>query len=227
MFKCEHLSPTVSIYLGDCREIIPTLDKVDAVITDPPYGIEELVGGYSRFGVSDRNIANDKDLSCMIEMFDLVAKTQNNLWLVAFYSCRISPEFFRITSKFNYFGEIIWDKKITGLGHGLRYQHENIAFFKLGQVEGLLDVASVLTYFRVEERGIHPHEKPPQIMEKLISVIPCNTILDPFMGTGSTGAAAARLKKGFVGIELEQKYFDLARKKITAAINQPEAFWEK
>jgi site-specific DNA-methyltransferase (adenine-specific) len=228
MFKTERLSDNITIHCGDCREVIPTLDKVDAVVCDPPFGIEELVGGYGR-GKVDSNIINDRNLDVMVDAFNAVEKKFNDIWIVAFYSCRITPVFFKACEKFKYFGEVIWDKRTLGLGNQIRYQHENAAFFKLGNPPDLKQIASVQTYLRPsydKDRTVHPHEKPTHLMFVLCESVPGKIILDPFMGTGSTGAACARLRRGFVGIEFDPKYFDFARKKINAALAQPFNFWE-
>jgi DNA modification methylase len=123
-----------------------------------------------------------------------------------------------------YFGEVMWDKKILGMGTSIRYQHENVAVFKLGDPVELNPLASVLTYQRIT--GGRPHEKPVQIMENLCLAVPGQLILDPFMGSGSTGVAAVGLNKKFIGIEIDQKYFDLSCKRISNALKQPHKFWE-
>jgi len=228
--KLECLSDRVSLYHGDCREVIPSLEPVAAVVTDPPYGIQDIAMWYGR---DRKTIEGDTTLEACREVFNLLAQHQNNIWLMAFYSCRISPEFFitanRITivykGRFNYFGEIIWDKKILGLGTDIRYQHENIAVFKIGEPPDLRSLPSVLSFTRVS--GEHPHEKPVQVMENLCHAILGETILDPFMGSGSTGVAAIGLNKKFIGVEIDQKYFDLACKRISNAMKQPKAFWEE
>lgn len=235
MFKTEQLADNVTIYLGNCLEVIPTFgpNTFDALVSDPPYGIEDIVGGYGRkqlaeVGHHDLTIASDKSLDAMTEMLNLVKLFKQNMWLALFYSCRISPQFFQATSMLDYFGEVIWDKKAPGLGSQIRYQHENVGFFTLGNPEPLGTLPSVKTYMPLkgEEKSVHPHEKPLPVMHTICSVVPGKVILDPFMGTGSTGAAAVQLKRGFIGIELEQKYFDLARAKINNALRQPVAFWE-
>ena len=229
MFKTEQLAENVTLYLGDCREVIPTLGPVNAVITDPPYGIEDIVGNYSRFqnDNTDHHILNDKDLSCMVQSFALIKKQFNNIWVAAFYSPRISREFFSVTMDMDYYGEIVWDKKILGLGNDIRYQHENIGVFKIGEPERVNQTSSVITYLRVgAEKSRHPHEKPTQVMHKLCSIFPGKVILDPYMGTGTTGAAAIQLNRGFIGIELDENYFDLSVKKVSAALKQPTPFWE-
>lgn len=234
MFNSEQLADNVTIYCGDCREILPSIGRIDAVVSDPPYGIEDIVGGYGR-GV--HTIANDENLNAMIEVLNLIKQRNNDIWLALFYSCRISPSFFQATSMLEYFGEMIWDKKVMGLGSNIRYQHENIAFFKLGKpANPLKPTPSVLTFgaLKVADENIagqhkssHPHEKPNKVMRNLCRIVTGKIILDPFMGTGSTGAAAVQNKRGFIGIELEPKYFDLARRKIGEALKQPVDFWEE
>jgi DNA modification methylase len=231
MFKTEHLSDNVILYQGDCVEIIPTLGKVDGVICDPPYGVEDLVVGYGRTDTRrlDRNILNDRNLDTMVSAFDLIRQKFNNIWLVSFYSPRISPQFYAATAKLDFSAEIIWDKKLWGLGTAVRYQHESAAFFKLGKPEELGQIASVQTYMMTRGKtrsGTHPHEKPFQVMFNICAAVPGKIILDPFLGTGSTGVAAVKLRRGFIGIEYDPKYFDLACRKISDALKQPYNFWE-
>ena len=229
--KIEQLSDNVTLYCGDARKIIPILklDKV-SVVTDSPYGIEDLVTGYGRTykGIGHKTIANDKNLDVVDDVFKLLRKQLRNAWVAAFYSARISPKFFKVMESYEYFGEMIWDKRAPGFGAQIRYQHENVAFFKIGKPKELNDTMSVISYatMKGENKSDHPHEKPHQVMLNIVGAVPGGVVIDPFMGTGSTGAAAVQLKRGFIGIEVDQKHFDVARKKIGAAIKQPVAFWE-
>jgi len=211
--KKEQLADNVTLYCGDSREVVPTLGKIDAVVSDPPYGIEELVGGYGRAG-GDKTIANDKNLRVVTEVMALARKQLRNGWLAAFYSCRITPEFMIAMLEagyHDYFGEMVWDKRTPGLGTQIRYQHENVAFFRVGKPIDLTDSMSVFSFAAVKgvaKDNTHPHEKPDRVMDCVVGAVPGKMILDPFMGTGSTGAAAVRAKRGFVGIELNPKYFE-------------------
>lgn len=240
----EQLADNVTLFCGDCRSVIPTIKGVDAMIVDSPYGIQDLIGGYGRTqlskdrgGSNDRHIANDKDLNVVGEAFALARKVlAKNAWVAAFYSCRITPVFFKMMeaagyADHEYFGEVIWNKKAPGLGTQIRYQHENVAVYRIGKPEQLTDCMSLFDYIALKGdtrsgEGSHPHEKPDKVMDNVVGMVPGGLILDCFMGTGSTGAAAVRAKRGFVGIELDPKYFDVACKKISKAISQPEAFWE-
>jgi len=238
MFKSEQLADNVWIYNGDCRHVIPTLTRIDAVVSDPPYGISDLVEGYGRQQLTvegtwgynhDRNIANDNNLDVVTEVLNVIKSKFDNIWLALFYSCRISPTFFQATNMLDYVGERIWDKKMVGLGAMIRYQHENVAYFKLGNPATKLESCISMipfTALKGEVRSVHPHEKPTQVMQEICSCVPGKIILDPFMGTGTTGAACVQLKRGFIGIELEEKYYKLAKTKIKAALAQPVSFWE-
>lgn len=247
----EKLSDNVRLILGDAREVVPTLKGagIDAMVTDSPYGIQDLVGGYGRTQlttgvkgtkmdarrVNDLRIHNDRDLKVVGEVFALARSIMNkNAWVAAFYSCRITPRFFKDMSMFTedeYFGEMIWNKKAPGLGTQVRYCHENVAFWRLGKPEPLADCMSLFEFAALKgttrsEGSSHPHEKPDKVMDNVVSVVPGKVILDPFCGTGSTGAAAVRAKRGFVGIELDPKYFDVACAKVAKALATPTAFWE-
>lgn len=237
--RCVQLANNVKLFCGDSREILSTLPKgsVDAMVTDSPYGIEDLVGGYGRGGTSvDKTIKNDKNLDVVAQVFTAARKVlAKNAWVAAFYSCRISPTFFKMMEAagykdHEYFNEIIWDKKTPGLGTQIRLQHENVAFYRIGKPEQLVDCMSVIQFIPLKgdakNGNTHPHEKPDKVMDNIVSIVPGTTILDPFCGTGSTGAAAVRAKRGFVGIELDPKYFDVACAKVAKALATPTAFWE-
>lgn len=242
----EQLADNVVLYCGDSREVLPALTKgsVDAMIVDSPYGIQDLIGGYGRTqlskdkgGSNDRHIANDKDLSVVSEVFTLARKVlAKNAWVAAFYSSRISPKFFKMMEaagygEDDYFGELIWNKKTPGLGTQVRYCHENVAIYRLGKPEQMTDCMSLHEFMPLKgdarsEGSGHPHEKPDRVMDNVVGPIPGKLVLDPFMGTGSTIAAVVRAKRGAVGIELDQRYFDVACAKVAKALATPQAFWE-
>lgn len=210
-----------TLYCGDCLEIMPTLGEVDGVVTDPPYGIEHIVGGYGRIV---RLIKNDVDLSVTTTALKIINNVQSNIWVMVFYSPRNTATFYREIICGDYVGEIVWDKKAPGLGEGLRYQHENIALFKIGVPDKLEPMFSVLSSYRVGV--VHPHEKPLPLMRRLCEIMPAATILDPFMGSGTTGVACVKLGRKFIGIELDHQYFDIACQRIEEAYAQPDMFVE-
>ena len=205
-----------TLYLGDCLEILPTLEKVDAVITDPPYGIAHS----SSYGASWQNtsIAGDSDTSvrdAAIATFDVVA---------SFGTWKTPP----ITDTR---GALVWDKgPAFGMGDlSFPWKPSWELIYIRGQGwtgirdEGVLRGPVVVSW---ESQGrVHPHQKPHWIAELLLNKLPAaQTVLDPFMGSGTTGVACMNLGRRFVGIEIEEKYYEIACRRIEDAQRQSKLF---
>ena len=202
-----------TLYLGDCREVLPTLGKVDAVVTDPPYGIGAS-SGVGKYGV--RKWGGDADL----RWDDAVP---NDLIRVI-YDLGIPT----IMWGGNYFDlpahrcPLVWDK-----GAGMR----NRTFAECEVAWSNLD-ANAKVYCRDplacgDYAGKeHPTQKPIPLMTWCIQLLPegAALILDPFMGSGTTGVAAVQMQRDFIGIEREPKYFDIACKRIEDAQRQGDLF---
>jgi len=210
-----------TLYNADCLEIIPTLKDITAVVTDPPYGTEDIVGGYSRSGAT---IANDKDLTmCMRALQAACRVAPAALWAV-FYSPRVRREFFAtLPPELHDVAEVIWDKKAPGMGRGVRYQHENVALFYTGDEKKVTrDVFSIMRDYRSAET--HPHQKPISLITTLCELVGGQTTLDPFMGSGTTGVACVTLGRPFVGIELDAAHFETCCRRIQDAHDRPALF---
>lgn len=209
-----------TLYCGDCRDVIRNLEgAVDAVITDPPYGISHssnkgchtVKGGASW---AQTVIANDHDTSTR----DAVLGQFKNV--AAFGTWKTPPiEHAK--------GCLVWDKgPAFGMGD-LKFPWKGsweLIYVKGGiwrgkRDEGVLRGHLVVTW---ESRGrCHPHQKPVSLIEALLNKLPPDsTVLDPFMGSGTTGVACARLGRKFIGIEIEPRYFDIACKRIEAEYAQ-------
>ena len=196
-----------TLYLGDCVEILPTLINVDAVITDPPYGLKRFEKGFgtTRFkghGAESKGIEWDKKPPK--EFFDMLLNVapQSIIWG--------SNNFELPTSE--YF--LVWDKQQTV---------DNFASAELA-FTNIKVPAKVFRYGIHQHNKIdkdHPTQKPVSLMEWCISFCKESQIIcDPFMGSGTTGVACVNMKKQFIGIEKEQKYFDIACKRIEDAQRQ-------
>jgi len=191
-----------TLYLGDCREILPTLGKVDAVVTDPPYGI-----GIAANPVRQMHEKSDWDAAAPgQEVFDLIraASREQIIWGGNYFGLPPSQGF------------LVWDKK--------QPQDFTLSMCEMAwmskQQPAKLWRQSVLSY----EKS-HPTQKPVPLIEWCLDFLPdANTILDPFMGSGTTGVACAKLGRKFIGIEIEPKYFDIACRRIEQAYAQPDMF---
>ena len=195
-----------TLYLGDCRDILPTLGKVDAVVTDPPYGIS----------------VTDKRRGGVVEEWDTEAP-HDLVW----QSIQMADK--AIVFGGNYFNLpptrcwLVWDKLIS---NGLSLAHAELAWTNLDQgVRLRRNMWSGPFRQNNEERNGHPTQKPVGIMRWCIEQLPkAQTVFDPFMGSGTTGVAAVQMGKQFIGIEREPKYFDIACKRIEDAQKQGDLF---
>ncbi len=212
-----------TLYLGDCAEILPTLGQFDAVVTDPPYGIDVLNKTYK-----NKNLKPGKSLATKREYDDIgewdnKPITKENIDLLR----NISQ--WQIIFGGNYFELpptkcwLVWDKE-TGDND---FADAELAWTNLNKAVRLKRYMwNGMLRANKEPRGDHPTQKPVGIMEWVISHLPTETqtIIDPYMGSGTTGVACAKMGKTFVGIEREQKYFDIACKRIEQAYAQGDMF---
>jgi DNA modification methylase len=197
-----------TLYLGDCLEILPTLGKVDAVVTDPPYGVgHEKAGAVRRYKII-KEISGDAappDVSMLLQ-WPCVLWGGNNFDLP------------RST------GWLVWDKT-----HGELCQHSQaeIAWSNVTRTVRLHREA-YHGFMRERDGWFHPTQKPPGLMRWCLGFMPdAGTILDPFMGSGTTGVACVQLGRKFIGIEIEECYFDIACERISRAERQPDMFVQK
>lgn len=213
----KHTIGNATLYLGDCAEILPTLPQFDAVVTDPPYGIGESKGrnkSRSKLAISkdygDDDWDNEPITKQAIDLMRGLSK-----WQVIF-----GGNYFELPPTKCW---LIWDKENGATDFAdaeLAWTNLNKAVrLKRYMWHGMLRANN-------EPRGDHPTQKPVGIMEWVISHLPqdVETIIDPYMGSGTTGVACVNLKKQFVGIEREQKYFDIACKRIEDAQRQQHLF---
>ena len=209
---------TATLYLGDCLQIMPTLGRVDAVVTDPPYGIGEAAGKNASRGV----LAKARDYG--VESWDDATADE-------------AVDFARTISRYqiifggNYYDLpptscwLIWDK-VNGDSD---FADCEMAWTNLNKAtRRIVWMWNGMLRKNGEVRGYHPTQKPVGVMEWCLEKVPdAQTILDPFMGSGTTGVACAKLGRKFIGIELEPHYFDIACKRIEQAYAQPDLFIEQ
>lgn len=218
-----------TIYLGDCRAVLGSLDSFDLVVTDPPYG----TGGWRRDEGGQGSNPRGKLIK---EDWDSGATD----WLKL---CRLAPvmAFAPATPKwlagFEAAGYVkfrwLYMRKLDPrpqVGGRTAWSIEPICVASLDgfQLYGGTDWkdASTPRLGRDEDGTGHPYQKPVEVMTWLIDKTKAVTVVDPFMGSGTTGVAAVRLGRKFIGVEMDEKYFDMARKRIEDAAKQPDMFAE-
>ena len=188
--------------LGDCRDILPTLGKVDAVVTDPPYGIGMDGGKVGRAEYEKLNW----DGEAADVRFILERQWPAIIWGGNYFADLLPP------SK----GWLYWQKLMGGdFADGeLAWTSRNKALREF-------------TCCPKGQGAEHPTQKPIRLMKWCVGFFPdAQTILDPFMGSGTTGVAAVQMGRAFIGIEREPKYFDIACRRIEQAQRQGDLFIE-
>ena len=212
-----------TLYLGDCLEILPTLDKVDAVITDPPYGIS-LNTDNSRFsGGTNANVAK-RGNGVGSAMGNPIVGDETEFdpsFLTQYGNERIIWGWHNFPDKLPRGSCLVWIKR-NDQAFGSFLSDAETCYFSKGH--------GVYCYKDLSNNAIanireHPTQKPVNLMTWCIGKVPnANTILDPFMGSGSTGVACMNLGRKFIGIEIEQKYFDIACERIDQSQRQQRMF---
>lgn len=207
-----------TLYLGDCREILPTLGKVDAVVTDPPYG------NGTEYGLCEDTNENLEALITKV-MPLLLQKAIRVLITCGVANLARYPKSEWVLNWTDPSGE-------GGCPWGFPSWQPILAYGKdpyLQRGLGRRSDTIVKRFLRGDYNLDHPCPKPLGLMKWLIdrSTFINETILDPFMGSGTTGVACVRLGRKFIGIEIEPKYFDIACRRIEEATRQPDMFIEK
>lgn len=212
------------LYLGDCREVLPTLPKVDAVITDPPYGI-----GYPYEGYED-SIENLDDLIAGFMPWSL-ANAERVVVTPGVSNVQRYPQADWIAA---------WTWETTATFGKLGYSQWQPILFYGKDLAGFGNVNGVIKSDRIHFAGgaakidhaageVHTCPKPLQFVVRLLGrfTLEGESVLDPFMGSGTTGVACANTGRRFIGIELEPRYFDIACRRIEAAQKQADLFTQQ
>ena len=208
MIKRTEIIGDATLLLGDCREILPTLGKVDAVVSDVPYGVAYRSGWANKF--RGATIDNDNDTAAR----DFVIDWMNGRPGLIFGSWKIAkPTGTKAT--------LIWDKGTVGMGDlSVPWFPCTEEIYVLGCGFVGTRTSAVLRHYVRNE--FHPTEKPVSLMDELLrKCAPDWTILDPFMGSGTTGVACVREGRKFIGIEIDEGYFDIACKRIRDEYSRP------
>lgn len=209
----EEIIGDCRLILGDCRDVLPTLGPVDAVVTDPPYGIGFAAQPtrYQRANGMERSAWDDSRPQDVID------------GLVSRFAAAIvwGGNYFNLPPSR---GWLVWSK--TGNAPSMADLEMAWTSFDMNarSFEKSVKSASLEKNLQV---AAHPSQKPVALMEWSIGfTAPNASILDPFMGSGTTGVACVNLDRSFIGIEREPSYFDIACRRIEEAYKQPRLFAE-
>jgi DNA modification methylase len=209
----EEIIGDARLILGDCRDILPTLGKVDAVVTDPPYGIG-FAAQPTRYQRANGVKRSSWDDNVPQEAVDLALKLSASavIWGGNYFDLPPSRGWLAWSKTGNAPSMADLELAWTSLDMNARAFEKSV---KSASLEKNLQTAA------------HPTQKPVGLMEWSIGFLPAfATVCDPFMGSGTTGVACANLGRHFIGIEREPSYFDIACRRIEEAYRQPRLFDE-
>lgn len=202
----EEIIGDARLILGDCREILPTLGKVDAVVTDPPYGI----------GFGEKHTKWSANRGVALGSWDAEIPNLEFLLNVADHLIIWGGERFSLPIRRGWLTWVKPDAAPTFASTEFAWTNRDCPARHFTMTIGAVNA----------ERIGHPTQKPVKLMEWCLSALPSptQTVLDPFMGSGTTGIACHSRGLKFTGIEREQQYFDIACKRIERAYAQPRLF---
>jgi site-specific DNA-methyltransferase (adenine-specific) len=212
--RVETLGENVTLYCGDCRDILPTLSRIDAIVTDPPYGIK-------RSGQSETFTKNPKhkrklhadsgwdDKRPDRDLFRLMLNISQEqiIWGGNYFADMLPPTM----------GWLYWDKGQRGL---------SMSDGELAWTSRQRALRSIVCNRAALVGSVHPTQKPLKVIEWCLSFVEGETICDPFMGSGTTGVACVKTDRKFIGIELDPGYFDIACKRIETELSRQPLFAE-
>jgi site-specific DNA-methyltransferase (adenine-specific) len=241
MGRVEHLAENVSMHLGDMLEVLPTLGPVDHIIGDPPYE-DELHKAMGRIRRNDgREMVQDLGFDGVNAGRAAMAAAcveASTGWLILFTLAEgvraWRDDIQAVGGKWD--TTLAWVKpdaspRFNGQGAARGFENAVTAWcgkgYRSWNAGGKRGVYTHLVNYG--RQGEHPTEKPVPLMAEIIAdfTSPGQLICDPFCGSGSTGVAAVRHGRQFVGIEQNERWFDLSCKRIAAALKQGDMFVER
>lgn len=244
-----------TLMLGDCREILPTLGKVDAVVTDPPYEAEAHGVGRRLLGRT-AELRNARVREIELSPLEFSALTEElrlfvpewaaqscSGWLLAFCQAEAVAAWRDVMENagLSWRRAMVWVKpdgspQLSGDRPAQGYESIAAAWCGAGRSQWNGGGKRGVFVYGKHDPGTghggraneHPTQKPVALMQDLVGLFSNTgaTILDPFMGSGTTGVACVKLGRKFIGIEIEPKYFDIACRRIEEAHKQPDMFLE-
>ena len=214
------------LILGDCAEVMPLLERVDCIVTDPPYEFNASGGGIFR---RSRRCLDEIQNNMLDTGFDysLISQDICNSAFVFCHNDQIPAITTFLCGQFGRFALCAWHKSNPMPVANKHYKPDTEfyihAWGRGGHPVGDLRYKSryVISAVGQQNEFDHPTVKPIALMEKIIINANGETILDPFMGTATTGVACQLHGKKFIGIEHNEKYFDIACERMNKIYNNP------
>lgn len=218
------VSGDVTLYRGDCLEVLPTLGKVDAVITDPPYGIGGSHGAINMARGKGNYVTSFADSPEYIRsvVIPVVSMCRSMATCVVLTPGNTNLSAYPQPDSFGAF----YQPAAVGLSRFGNLDAQPIFYYGSNPRKQNMGVTLSYKVTEIPENNGHPCVKPIGVWTRVVESVTLNghTVLDPFMGSGTTGVACVKLGRKFIGIEICEDYFNVAKRRILAAQNDAPLF---
>ena len=218
------LNENIELIQGDCLELMKNIEdeSIDLVITDPPYGIN-LTPQRENGKFKNTKVINDDNLNWLSTLVDELYRVSKNTVCIFCGWQTIDKFKLAFEKKFIVKNILVWNKDWFGMGNNYRPNYELILLLcKTNVKTKSKNKSNILTYRRLSPQKMkHSCEKPIPLLEDLILELSDenNIILDCFMGSGSTGEACLCNNRKFIGVEIDEKYFNIAKDRIEKCLD--------
>lgn len=227
MSRVEHIGPA-TLYLGDCAEILPLVGEVDAGVMDPAFAFSTAGGGRFRKARPNMDRIGAAGLDRGFDL-DLLSPARFRSVVVFCHNDQLAELLPRLKARYGRYAVLGW-RKTNPMPVANKHYRPDTEFFVHAWTPGAHPIGDLASKARWVEgpsgrfSGVdHPTAKPEYVMDKILANVNGQVICDPFMGSGSTGVAAVKAGKRFVGIEIDPTWFDLACRRLEAAVQLAEA----
>jgi site-specific DNA-methyltransferase (adenine-specific) len=215
--KPYYQSERVTLYHGDCLAILPHLEKVDTVVTDPPYGINTKSDGAGKLNPW-ADLCNSA--FWYTAWFRECRRVSRSMWACFNWRSMVTFQKAACDASWPIESVLVWHKDWIGPGgcNGLRPSYEMVGLWCNGATVVDRGIPDMQTFKWSSHKPTgHPAEKPVDLMQFCMDAVQAQTVLDPFTGSGTTGVACIKTGRKFIGIEIDEKYCEIAAKRIQKA----------
>lgn len=220
----------IDLKLGDCLELIKEIPhrSIDLVVTDPPYKLENQGGGFYAKNSSTKRtyLDNLKKINCCDfnphNFLNLLKPKMKKFYGYFFCNKTLIENYIKFARENNYNFDILVMAKSNPIPSFNNHHLSDLEYIIMIREKGTYfskhkDIDDFRKFYITScKKGLHPAEKPVDLLKRFIKVSSeeNNTILDPFMGSGTTGIACKELKRNFIGFEIDEHYFNIAKERI-------------
>ena len=208
----------ITIYHGDCREIGHDIPTPDLVLTDPPYAsaAATVTTGWGK----SKHGGNWGDMSLVGLMAEATMTAlrwpTQSLWMADHLAyAALVPVFFR---RYQLVQSVVWDRDVLGMGAHFRKQTEFGIYARTSDAPDTIGTKRDIVRLRPAMKSYHPAEKPLGLMVALLTGLSANLVCDPYCGSGTTLLAAKAQGRRAIGIEIEERYCEIAAKRLSQGV---------